>query len=302
MATSSWIRCGHCLTKIQTDRAREVGLDLLCETCARLAGAPPAPSLPSADILDDAIPSARRESSEQIVEKIWRVTGRPPGTREDPRGDRQIFNGPVDEAFEVHRLPNVVIRKADDRPIVRRVLDDVDGWTRGRWWFVRLPILLFLAYVWIRVVADPSYQSIFKGLNLGIHELGHYVFAPFGELMAAWGGSLFQCLVPLAAIPMFVKQRDYFAIFFAFGWLATNFFDVAFYAEDAVAMALPLVTPGGGHPVHDWNYILGAKGWLRHTESIAGLHWFLGHLSMVVAIGGGAWVTGRMLVHSLRGD
>ena len=56
------------------------------------------------------------------------------------------------------------------------------------------------------------------------------------------------------------QQRDVFAVAFAWGWLATNLFEVATYAGDAVAMSLPLVTPGGGHAIHDWNYVLGAWG------------------------------------------
>ena len=72
MATSSWIRCAHCMSRIETGHAREVGLDLLCETCARLAGAPPA-SPPSVDVPDEAIPDEWDDSSEQIVEQIWQL-------------------------------------------------------------------------------------------------------------------------------------------------------------------------------------------------------------------------------------
>jgi len=181
-----------------------------------------------------------------------------------------------------------------------RLLDEIDHWCAGRWWHVRIPLLAFLAWIWIRHAQDPLYQSLFKGLNLGIHELGHYVFGPFGEMPGALGGSLLQCLVPLIAAAMFVRQRDWFAVFFAFGWLGTNFFEVATYAGDAVAMSLPLVTPGGGHPLHDWNYFLGNYGWLRHTEAVAAWHRAAAHGSMIVSLAGGGWVVSRMMAAAMR--
>jgi hypothetical protein len=177
----------------------------------------------------------------------------------------------------------------------RHFLDDARFWCAGRLWFVRLPLLVLLAYSWIRHLAEPEYQSIFKGLNLGIHELGHYVFQPFGDLIPVLGGSLLQCLVPIIAMGMFLRQRDYFAIAVAFGWLATNLFEVATYVGDAVVRRLPLVTPGGGEPLHDWNYILGSLGWLRHTETLASLHRFCGNLCMVVSLGFGSWLLWVML-------
>jgi hypothetical protein len=183
----------------------------------------------------------------------------------------------------------------DDRSFLRRRLDAVDAWCDGRWWAVRVPLLLYLVVAWLGHAADSNYQSLFKGIDLGIHELGHFVFQPFGDVMAAWGGSLLQCLVPCIAVPMFLRQRDYFAVAIAFGWLGVNLFEVATYAADAVAMQLPLVTPGGGHPIHDWNFVLGALGWLRHTELIAGLHRLGGHAALAIGVGGGAWLCAKML-------
>jgi hypothetical protein len=114
------------------------------------------------------------------------------------------------------------------------------------------------------------------------------------------GGSLLQCLAPLVVAALFVRQRDYFAVAFAFGWLGTNWFDVATYVGDAVDKRLPLVTPGAGEPIHDWNYILGNYGWLRHTDSLAALHTAAAHAAMVVALAGGTWLVGKMFASALR--
>ena len=192
-------------------------------------------------------------------------------------------------------VSDLAVPAPDDRPFRRRQLDAIDAWCVGRWWAVRVPLLLYFVVAWIGHAADPGYQSLFKGIDLGVHELGHYVFGPFGDVMAAWGGSLLQCLVPGIAMAMFLRQRDYFAITVALGWLGVNLFEVATYAADAVAMQLPLVTPGGGHPIHDWNYVLGALGWLRHTERIADIHRAGGHVAIAAGIAGGAWLCGKML-------
>lgn len=193
-----------------------------------------------------------------------------------------------DLAFDDHSTPG---------PIgwVNYFAHDIHDWCQGRWWQLRVPLVFFFAWVWVQHSANPEYQSVFKGLNLGIHELGHYVFAPFGDRMAAWGGSLLQCLVPLVGMAMFLKQRDYFAISFAWGWLATNYFEVAPYVADAVKMQLPLVTPGGGHAIHDWNYLLGDLGWLRHTETLASLHWSAGHVCMMICLLGMGYLTVEMM-------
>ncbi len=46
MPTTSWIRCAHCLDRLAAEHARSIGEDLVCETCARRAGASPLPPTP----------------------------------------------------------------------------------------------------------------------------------------------------------------------------------------------------------------------------------------------------------------
>ncbi len=91
-----------------------------------------------------------------------------------------------------------------------------------------------------------------------------------------------------------------FAVAISIGWLGTNLFEVATYASDAVTMSLPLVTPGGGHPIHDWNYVLGDLGWLRHTETIGALHRAGGHWAMLACLVGGGWLCWKMLHSSAK--
>jgi len=163
-----------------------------------------------------------------------------------------------------------------------------------RWWHWRLPFLLFFAYILVRHLASPDYQSIFKGLNLGIHELGHMVFGLLGEFIGVAGGTLLQCLVPIGSMVMFLRQRDFFAIAVCFGWLSTNLFDVATYAGDARAMELPLVSPGVGDVVHDWNYLLGHLGLLQADQAITFLFRAGAVLSMAICLVAGGWLLWRM--------
>ena len=56
--------------------------------------------------------------------------------------------------------------------------------------------LLFAIWGWA-LLKDPS-ESVIHLLTLPIHETGHMVFMPFGELLYAAGGSIFQLLFPAA--------------------------------------------------------------------------------------------------------
>ncbi len=172
---------------------------------------------------------------------------------------------------------------------------DILAWCREkRWWWWRAPFLLYFAYILVRHLADPYYQSLFKGLNLGIHEIGHFVFVLLGEFMGVAGGTLLQCLVPIGSMAMFLRQRDYFAIAVCFGWLSTNLFDVATYAGDARAQDLPLVSPGIGDVIHDWNYMLGTLGLLQTDQTIAFLFRAGAVVSMAVCLAAGGWFLWRM--------
>jgi len=167
-------------------------------------------------------------------------------------------------------------------------LADMRAWCRGRWWPPRLAMLVWFGYMWVHMMRDPEYSVVFHALNLGIHELGHYLWIPFGEFMMFLGGSMTQCLAPLISVPLFYRQRDYFAMVFCFGWLSTSCYSLATYIGDARAQVLPLVTPGGGEPLHDWFYLLGKLGLLNHDHALATMTRGLGFLSMLffLTVGG----------------
>jgi len=174
-----------------------------------------------------------------------------------------------------------------------RLLQQAGEWCRGRngWW--RLSVLGWLGYLLIRHWGDPRYQSLIHPLNFGIHEMGHFLFMPLGQFIGIAGGTLLQLLAPLAAMVMFLKQRDYFAFAFAWGWLGTNLFDVATYAGDARALQLPLAAPWAV-TFHDWNFMLTRLGLLPHDQTVAAAFRLAATVSFAVALVAGGWLVWQM--------
>jgi len=163
---------------------------------------------------------------------------------------------------------------------------------------VRLPIVLFFAYLLVRYIGDSSYRSIFDGVNYAVHEFGHVLFSFFGQTMHIAGGSIFEIIAPVIVMIGFLRQRDYFAVSFAFGWLATAFYNVAIYAADARAMELELIAPwafGADDVIHDWNYLLSYFNMLQYDSAVAFALRCMGLLSMVVCIVAGFWVICLMI-------
>ena len=177
----------------------------------------------------------------------------------------------------------------------KRFFLEASLWAEDKFGPLRLILWLFLLYVLLSHLRDPMYQSIFKPLNLGIHELGHLIFSPFGKFLTVAGGTIAQCLVPLISFFMFYKQSDFFAISVSFCWMGTNLFSIAGYMADARKMALPLVTPFGGEEIiHDWNYLLGKLGLLNSDTVLGGFVEVSAILNMVIGLVFGAWLILKM--------
>jgi hypothetical protein len=172
------------------------------------------------------------------------------------------------------------------------------GWiaerVRGRLWWARAPILAVLLWILQGYLGDPQHGSIFDGLTLGFHEMGHAAFSWFGsQMLTTAGGTIFQLGVPIAAgAYLLVKQRDPFGATVCMFWLGTALFGAGVYAADARVQALPLVSPFG--PVdptsHDWTVMLMRYGMLSQDEAIGAALRRGGVLAMVLAVLAGAWV------------
>jgi hypothetical protein len=163
-------------------------------------------------------------------------------------------------------------------------LQTVIQWTRGKWWWWRLPIIVWFAVMLKQNLGNHWFainrtSNPFSALDLGIHELGHILFSPFGQFIYIAGGSLFQCLFPLMGVIGFIQKKWYFASAMCWCWFGLNLFDVATYADDARARLLPLVTGLGGlgeqgsdeayDRAHDWYQLLSRTNHLGSDHAIA---------------------------------
>lgn len=163
--------------------------------------------------------------------------------------------------------------------------------------WVRIPILLLLAWILHRHLTDPAYASIFAGINLGIHEMGHAAFSWLGSrILTTAGGTIFEVGVPLAAgAYLLVKQRDPFGALVCVFWMGTALVGAGLYAADARAQALPLVSPFGPVDVdsHDWTVMLLRVGRISQDQEIGAALRAAGIMSMAAAWAGGVWTTWR---------
>ena len=178
--------------------------------------------------------------------------------------------------------------------LTARFFSDANEWCAGRMWWPRLLLLVWLISLFWKRLRDPVAWLLIDGLNLGIHELGHYAFYWLGEFMSTIGGSLLEVLAPIGAAVMFYRQRDYFAIAVASCWLGTAFFHVGSYAGDARARELPLVSPTSSDPMHDWFYILQRFGWLEHDQTIKAILHLSGATAMMAGLLFGGWLVLQM--------
>ena len=146
----------------------------------------------------------------------------------------------------------------------------------------------------MRSLADYEYWTLFSGLTLGVHEAGHVLFSPFGELLEVAGGSITQVAVPILVAFLFLRQREYFGIAVALAWLSMSLSNLATYIGDARDQILPLVSMGSGDPIHDWHYLLGRFGMLGDDRSLARFTDFVAMLSLAAAVLLGLWLCAAM--------
>ena len=116
-------------------------------------------------------------------------------------------------------------------------------------------------------------RVIFLGMfDLGIHELGHLLFRPFGDVVMFIMGSGLQVLVPFGLAGYFwFRQRNRIAAGWLMTWGATSLQDASVYIADAPYRALPLI---GG--THDWWWLLRRWDRLDLADEISRTVWGLG--------------------------
>ena len=164
-------------------------------------------------------------------------------------------------------------------------------------------ILLTLALIpigrtWFATWDESAGVGLIRGINLAIHEFGHFLFQPFGfaffgETGVILGGSLLQVAFPLIFTGYFLfsrKHGDLHAASVCFWWAAVNVAEVAIYANDARARELMLISGGTGQEVdgHDFYNLFSMWGVLDrdtvYAARLRGLAGFMIFASTLVGV------------------
>ena len=146
---------------------------------------------------------------------------------------------------------------------------------------IKLLIVSYCTYLLIFLAtgyepATPGFRPPFSifiidTMNLFIHEAGHFLLRPFGMFVHILGGSLVQCLLPLALVIVMLRQNISHVVYPGF-WLGENLVNVSVYIQDAPFRKLRLIAQG---LIHDWNWLLSGNlelaSPLATTVSILGL-------------------------------
>jgi len=149
-----------------------------------------------------------------------------------------------------------------------------------------LGLVILVVLAWKVLAQGLRFQGggvlgFIHGIDLVFHEAGHVIFGFFGEFLAVLGGSLTQVLMPMIATVAFVRTGQWASAAVTLFWTGQSLTDVAIYAADGRARALPLLAEG---LIHDWSYILGRLGLLQSAEIVGRLIFAFGALTMLAAV------------------
>lgn len=127
------------------------------------------------------------------------------------------------------------------------------------------------ALLWIAFVSGNRIPLL-GSFDLGIHELGHLLTSPFGDVVSFVMGSGLQVLVPFGlAVYFWFWQRDAASTGLLMVWGGTSMQDVSVYVADAPFQDLQLI---GG--THDWWWLLSHFGRMSWADELARGVWVVG--------------------------
>jgi hypothetical protein len=155
--------------------------------------------------------------------------------------------------------------------------------------------LLIAAWGWFALVRSDQ-TPVFVYLNIAVHEIGHVLFRPFGELTMLIMGSGFEVLFPLAVGLFFlVAKRNVVAAAVSFGWAASALASAATYIGDADDGRLALLGATGPDAAGDWERILGVEFFdkVYLADRIAGTVRTAGFVLWFVALALALWTIVR---------
>jgi hypothetical protein len=141
-------------------------------------------------------------------------------------------------------------------------------------------------------------------ITIGPHEMGHFLFMPFGsELLMFLGGSIWQVLFfALLGLWGLLVRKQFAGPMLMFMVVGHSFLNMSVYIADAQERDLDLIL-GMDASRHDWWNILGTLGLLEHDDTIAMVVRVLGVLIVLGVIGIGVWQSIRVPIwHTKQED
>ena len=112
-------------------------------------------------------------------------------------------------------------------------------------------------YGWFAIVKDTQ-VPVLVFLDIAVHEIGHKLFSPFGDLIMLIMGTGTQILFPFVVGLVFgIWKRNFIAWGVCWAWSASAMCDGARYIYDAPRGELMLL--GAGDGLGDWSKILGPE-------------------------------------------
>ena len=140
-------------------------------------------------------------------------------------------------------------------------------------------------YGWFAIVKDAQ-VPVLVFLDIAVHEVGHKLFSPFGDLIMLIMGTGFQILFPfLVGLVFGIWKRNFIAWGVCWAWSANAMCDGARYVYDAPRGELMLL--GAGDGLGDWSKILGPEHFdkLYLADRLASQLRTLGIITWFVAVG-----------------
>ncbi len=115
---------------------------------------------------------------------------------------------------------------------------------------------------WFAFVRNEE-VPVLQFLDVAVHEIGHRVFAPFGEVTMLMMGSGSEMLFPLllGLLVFGLWKRDLVAWAICWAWAAGAFADASRYMADATRGQLALLGGDGPDAMGDWERIFGPEHW-----------------------------------------
>ena len=163
-------------------------------------------------------------------------------------------------------------------------------------WGRALAYVIFFIWGWWFIFTWGSWQDIgnsfLHSINLSFHEFGHVIFRPFGHFMTILGGSLFQIMMPLIVLVVFLRQGDAFEASIMLWWTGQNFIDLSPYIADAEYRGLPLIM-GMGEDSHDWGNLLSMMGMLDKAWLLGKTSFAIGSLIILASFAWGGYILFR---------